>query len=278
MIDLEEGFQTLHAIWAIEQYLHKLTVRKCSFDIVFFNKQDLFSIPANSQHGPRYLLLRKIAIQHLTKLDSDINIHEFDDIDSKGFQKYLKASAVYFALTSDGAQYGPAAERTLLLRGHVKLEKNESTEDRQIRDLRASIFKLGALGLDVALLNGLDCRDSKVFAFVLERQGKSCLHNSLVASEVADLESYPLTKITFKGFNMPYKHGLTCAQISYKHIPSTAEFRSMNTKLGSASSVSQSTRLAFTIPILQELSTIKDIAPLVREAVLRYTDSIADHL
>lgn len=176
-LDFHPGFQLLHAVYLVEQYLYNLQRRSCSFDIVFFEAHSDLCIPAGAtSNASKYLLARRVIINHLQHHGDSVNSYVFIDSDDSRFSEYLQDSAVYFGMCSDGASYKYLKQKALHLQNHaVRNDTNESGySDDQADRLRENIYKLMHVNaLDIALLNGLVWQDSKVFAFVLERKSRS---------------------------------------------------------------------------------------------------------
>ena len=174
-LDFDPGFQLLHAAYLVEKYLHNLLKRGCTFDIVFFEDNSQLCVPPNSKFDYKYLLARSTIIKHLQTQASNTNVFVFDNPDDAKFLQYLHHSACYFALCSDGAAYTHSKQSSMQRRDHaVEEEEGGDRIDDSKLGMRTTIFKLMIeRGLDVALLSGLAWQDSKIFAFVLERNGKS---------------------------------------------------------------------------------------------------------
>jgi len=104
------------------------------------------------------------------------------------FRKYLESSSVLFALCADGTTCSTVHSNMLSLKSHSSTESNKPNNKIQSSRLRGIIYDLMRRGLNVALLNGLNFRDSKVFAFILERSQK--LSSPSILAERAGLPAY----------------------------------------------------------------------------------------
>ncbi len=173
-LDFDPGFQLLHAAYLVERYLHNLHKRGCTFDVVFFDDHSRLCIPPSSKHESKYLLARAVVLKHLQLRASVTNVLNFKGLDDVRFSDYLQDSACYFALCSDSAAYKYSKQKSLQLDGHVVDSTEEHRTSENKLKLRTTIYILmNHKGMDVALLGGLTWQDSKVFAFVLERNSKS---------------------------------------------------------------------------------------------------------
>ena len=171
-LDFDPGFQLLHAAYLVERYLHNLHKRGCTFDIVFFDAHSHLCIPPSSKDESKYLLARAAILKHLELRASVTTVLNFRSLDDVEFSEYLQDSACYFALCSDGAAYSYSKQKSLHLNSHV-VEVTEERHTNSKLKLRTTIYNLmNHKGMDVALLGGLTWQDSKVFAFVLERNSK----------------------------------------------------------------------------------------------------------
>lgn len=175
----------------VEVFLHSLLMRKCHFHVAFFADNARLCIPSNepSELSSRYLLAREAIIQHLChnlhRVTPSVDIKLFDGYESEKFRAYLASSGAYFFMCHDGA----LGER--VSRGQVDSDSSDSdasseapdesdeeledTADGEL-DMPASEMpsKLGyrrmvhwfiCNGYNVALINTLECRDTKVCFF-----------------------------------------------------------------------------------------------------------------
>ncbi|KAH6977816.1 hypothetical protein EDB82DRAFT_567453 [Fusarium venenatum] len=143
-VDFDRGFQLLHAIQAVEKFLANLKRVDCNFDIVFFRDLEDIS-PSHGSAGSKYpykfRLTRRILIQHLTRSIVDFKILEFDSFESQECRTYLASNAIHFMLCDEGSE--------------VDLE--------QTVRLRHLIWKVVSSGRNVAIINSISWRSSKVF-------------------------------------------------------------------------------------------------------------------
>jgi ATP-dependent RNA helicase DDX60 len=176
-LDFDPGFQLLHAIYLVEQYLYNLKRRHCTFDIVFFDDNSNLCIPqGKTSDASKYLLARQVVIKHFQGHADAVEVYVFTNSDDIRFAEYLQDSAVYFAICSDGASYKHSKQKTLNLQSHAIATgfRGSTLSINNLGKLRSNIHKLmSSHALDVALLNGLLWQDSKVFAFVLERKSRA---------------------------------------------------------------------------------------------------------
>jgi superfamily II RNA helicase len=172
LLDFEDGFQMLHAVYLVEEYLAQLQRRNCRFHVAFFEAHRQLCIPQNvkSINRSKYLLTRAAIIRHLqSNLQSDdVQVHCFADLYDQAFDDYLRNSAVYFLMCHDGA-------------------RSHTTQDRDVPDprtqLRSIIVHFILSGYNVALINGSEFVDTKIMAMVLETKNLShTLDPSLDAS------------------------------------------------------------------------------------------------
>ena len=213
-LDFSPGFQQLHAVYSVEKYLTNLKKRGCTFDIVFFEDHASLCIPPSSKRGPRYFLVRSTVITHLKTQAQDTQVLNFKSLDDSHFRDYLHESACYFALCSDGASYQYSKQKSLHLHDHASSHGHNQSSEAHILNLRTAIWKLmNQNNIDVALLNGLTWQDSKVFAFVLERNSKSKSTASIPApstngSPVESLTQFSINDRSNNGKDISYAKDL----------------------------------------------------------------------
>jgi hypothetical protein len=200
-LDFAPGYQVLHATYLVEQFAHNLFKRGCQYDIVFFHNHERNCIPPGSPNTPRYLLSRKIIIQHLRAHATKVNVLVFRSLEDPLFSEYLESSSSLFALCADGTSYSTKPMTRLDLKGDSIGDATKATETLQMKRLRGIIYQLLRRGLDVGLLNGLEFQDSKVFAFIMERtQGSRDLS---IKSEIAHLQASAQTgDMSHRAFGM----------------------------------------------------------------------------
>ncbi|KAI9827474.1 MAG: hypothetical protein M1832_004824 [Thelocarpon impressellum] len=166
-LDFRYGFQLLHAVYAVENFLLNLVRRKCNFHIAFFEDNKHLCVPLHTSplQQKKYLLARSAVIRHLTenlrRTHSKIEIHSFRSVRQPAFQQYLHAAGVYFVLCHDGAHEAG---------GSHKLGSGTTTPDAQYKELdntkrlvfRGMIRWFITHGFNVALVDGVEWRDTKV--------------------------------------------------------------------------------------------------------------------
>ncbi|KAI9764046.1 MAG: hypothetical protein M1840_008922 [Geoglossum simile] len=175
-IDFEDGFQLLHAAYEVERFLESLVRRLCNFHIVFFNTNERLCVPPSGfPHKRFYRLARSVILRHLTtnlpKSHPNIEIHHFPSIYDPAFNEYLKSSGVYFVMCHDGA-----------VQTHPESESRGSKIAKVA--FRRMIQRFILPGFSVALINGLDVRDTKVMAMIVEGRGGRRVPVSVVPREV----------------------------------------------------------------------------------------------
>ncbi|KAL8773104.1 MAG: hypothetical protein Q9194_004403 [Teloschistes cf. exilis] len=179
-LDLVDGFQLLHAAYAVEQFLQGLIQRKCNFHIVFFDIHHDLCIPRASPSALRsqYLLARAVVIRHLVlhlpRTHPTIRVHTFSSTHEPAFQDYLKASGAYFFMTHDGANpLSVDQDPRLSGKRSQDLESIEKQELQRRTTFRATILSLIDLGYNIALIDGLEWMDTKIMTMVVEGVRKS---------------------------------------------------------------------------------------------------------
>lgn len=110
------GFQLLHAVYAVENFLNDLQKRGCNFDIFFFRDLDDVCVPEGTAAADayKYHLTRAILIQHLARSDIRSGVHEFDSFESDSFTEFLSTHSLQFILCHEGD--GDEGSRTVQLR------------------------------------------------------------------------------------------------------------------------------------------------------------------
>ena len=155
--------------------------RKCNFHVAFFDDNAHLCIPleAASRNHAKYLLARAAVIRHLRRnlrrTHADIEIHSFRSVHAPAFEAYLQATGVYFVLCHDGASAGrvinAATRRTAsgATTPDVKLhgDSQGKTETKKLV-FRGMIRWFITHGFNVALVDGLEWRDTKIITMVVE--------------------------------------------------------------------------------------------------------------
>ncbi|CZS88239.1 related to SKI2-antiviral protein and putative helicase [Rhynchosporium graminicola] len=164
-IDFAGGFQILHAVYVVERFLEDLIKRHCQFHIAFFEENSQLCIPpgVSAEHEARYLLARSVIKRHLTRhLPSacpNVVINTFPALESAGFSEYLNSTPVYFVMTHDGSRRESKKSET---------SGNNRNEKVAKASLRTMIWWFNTNGLNAALINRIEFRDSKVFTMIVE--------------------------------------------------------------------------------------------------------------
>lgn len=165
-LDFTPGCQILHAVYNVESFLHSLNKRKCNFRVVFFDSNRQMCLPPKvaAKNAARYFLARAAVIRHLMtsvqKAHPDLLVDVFPSWNSPAFTEYLTKVSPYFLMAHDGAD---AADRKS---NFMDDDASPATADRVA--LRHMILSFMSRGFNVALVNGLECRDTKVMTMVLE--------------------------------------------------------------------------------------------------------------
>jgi hypothetical protein len=140
----DAGFQLLHAAYNVEVFLKKLKARGCNFHIAFFDDHRQLCVPAlkDEDHREKYFLARAAVIRHLHRnVDEALTkIYAFEGITSAPFLEYLHDAGCYFVLCHDGS----------------------GAEKESKAQYQWMIHWLAQKGWNVALINGLECHDTKV--------------------------------------------------------------------------------------------------------------------
>jgi ATP-dependent RNA helicase DDX60 len=109
--------------------------------------------PSGFLHKRFYRLARSVILRHLTsnlpKSHPDIEVHRFPSFHDPAFNEYLESSGVYFVMCHDGA---------------VQTQSESEARGSKIAKFkfRSMIRRFILPGFSVALINGLDVRDTKV--------------------------------------------------------------------------------------------------------------------
>ncbi|KAL8648795.1 MAG: hypothetical protein Q9226_005845, partial [Calogaya cf. arnoldii] len=198
-IDFTDGFQLLHAVYAVERFLQGLLQRKCVFHLVFFEIHKELCIPRATPPASRnkYLLARAIIIRHLEvhlhASHPTVKVYTFNSVHHSAFQEYLQASGAYFIMTHDGANPSPPNQDPQLKRQKLDSDSIESEELRRRVMFRATIFAVIDQGYNIALIDGLEWMDTKILTTVVEGIRKS--DASITIDETAYVSRFDNSKI-----------------------------------------------------------------------------------
>ncbi|KAK8203086.1 DEAD/DEAH box helicase-like protein [Phyllosticta capitalensis] len=167
LLDFEDGLQLLHAAFLVERFLNNLTRRGCNFDLVFFEDHERICLPTyafdavmakckKNTKVAKYLLARAVILRHLQVnlacASQAIKLMAFPSLQSPEFITALANGGYMFVMMNDGA-----ADDCLC-----------RTHKRDKRFLRSAILDILARGYNVALANGLEWKDTKIIASILE--------------------------------------------------------------------------------------------------------------
>lgn len=156
-LDFHHGLQLLHAAYNVETLLENLIKRKCNFDIVFFDSNNMLCVPdkATSTSISKYLLARAAIIRHLSeslpRTHPSTRIKIYDAWHSESFITDLRASPPYFIMAHDGAG----------------AHNNQKRKAKQ-KSLRDMILFFVGRKISVALMNEVEWHDTKIMTEVLE--------------------------------------------------------------------------------------------------------------
>lgn len=168
-LDFAYGFQVLHATYIVEQTLNNLVKRKGNFQIAFFDSNRALCVPPSAKLSTlsKYYFARAAIIRHLQshlpRSHPGITVHLFRSYTCSDFKQYLLKSAPYFIMAHDGAKSATRMGK------HTMEDEGTSPVITAWRtSLRRMILSFIACGFNVALLNGLEWRDTKVMTMILE--------------------------------------------------------------------------------------------------------------
>ena len=106
-----------------------------------------------------YLLARSIIMRHLAchlpRTHPEIEVHSFNSVADPAFTKYMETSAIYFVMCHDGA-FAPVKSKTK----QPVIDAYNGSWQRIA--LRKTIQHFIRTGFNVALVNGLEVKDTKV--------------------------------------------------------------------------------------------------------------------
>lgn len=184
-----DGFQLLHAVYAVEKLLHDLVSRKCNFHIVCFDQNEDLCVPpsAAKKNRDKYILARWTIIRHLQRNlpeESEIKFCSFSSFTDPAFVSYLNATGVYFFMCHDGTDTSSPRSREdarrplkdhpgsalqairkpesdMALTNELDSLTINSSKDQKCR-FRAMISWFIRNQYNVALINELEMLDTKV--------------------------------------------------------------------------------------------------------------------
>ncbi|RKF73532.1 putative helicase [Golovinomyces cichoracearum] len=164
-IDFNSGIQVLHATYVVERFLENLVKKNCNFHIVFFEENSNLCIPTGTTavNRSRYLLARYLIRRHLEanlpKCHVSVKVVSFTGLNCIQFEKFLSKSPVDFMMTHDGSD-----SNDIIGDGTSPREPSQTLKHQFL----TMIFKLNRRKLNVALINKIDFRDSKIFTTIIE--------------------------------------------------------------------------------------------------------------
>ncbi|KUJ17972.1 P-loop containing nucleoside triphosphate hydrolase protein [Mollisia scopiformis] len=191
-IDFDGGFQLLHAVYVVERFLENLIKRHCQFHVAFFDENAQLCVPLGKSDAQRarYLLARAVIKRHLMirlpKSHPSVLVKSFPSLHSSEFSEYLQDSPIHFVMTHDGsskesrfAVETPEGEEQELRR----IPKDEKYTKRLFRGI---IWWFNTHKLNVALINRIEFRDSKVFTMIVESFRPSSREKLVMTSSFVD--------------------------------------------------------------------------------------------
>ncbi|CAG8471575.1 3281_t:CDS:10, partial [Acaulospora morrowiae] len=149
------GGQFLALTFLVETFIDKLKQRECKFHIVFFDTHKAI------WNDPKFRVAREIVLSHLKSYQdvTGISIYEFDDWWGIDFATYIKERQPLFVLLGDGTTENPEIDS-------INIEKSNASIA-----WRGLIYHTLHNDLSVALIPGMEFRDSRAKAFVFNRDG-----------------------------------------------------------------------------------------------------------
>lgn len=186
-LDMQEGLQLLHAVYLVERFLYNLKCRKCRFHIAFFQSSADLCIPEGvpAVHYDRYRLARTAIVRHLTvnlaTLHAEIEIASYHSHEDEIFMNYLKTTPPYFLMLHDGA---------------TTRRRHEAPPSAGLKSvlLRGVILSFIQKSFNVALINEVEFRDSKVMTAILETRSSRGNLPPSVQKILSDVLNVPVTK------------------------------------------------------------------------------------
>ncbi|KAK6517129.1 hypothetical protein TWF506_007005 [Arthrobotrys conoides] len=157
-VSIRNGPQVITAIYALERFLSNLRQRGCNFHLVFFEAHKYLCFDQSKtsfQKAWKYLLVREAAILHLQESlppNSAIKVFTYSSLYDSNFEDYLQEWKPYFALAHDVPSLQPGNKNQQLMQSGI-------------------IWKLLSQGYNVALLDKIEFRDSKIMTLVAEGTG-----------------------------------------------------------------------------------------------------------
>ncbi|PSK58644.1 hypothetical protein B9Z65_6659 [Elsinoe australis] len=188
-IDLQGGFQLLHAVYAIESFLASLLQRKANFHIAFFKSHAELCMPdfSTPENAFKYQLLRAVLIRHLSvnlpQAQPSVLVHQFDSYNDPAFVEYIGDNGLYFVMCHDGASSEMiipelpegATDAPGVDKSTQHARKLPKQDEKKKSAFRSMMHWFVGHGLNIALTNSVEWQDTKVMAMVLEGSRRSGL-------------------------------------------------------------------------------------------------------
>ena len=189
-LDFDPGMQMLHATYLVEHFLRALHQRGCKFHVVFFQNNASLCVPPFSLPYLRskYLLAREAIIQHLQNnlkvAASSIAVNIFGSYETPAFKEYLQESGTYFFMCHDGSSSevetttdsDSESDSTIEFENLGADDEDDTDSEEAYRwipmnthiwDFRIMINWFIRQRYNIALIDGLECRDTKVSSLLI---------------------------------------------------------------------------------------------------------------
>lgn len=178
LLDFQQGFQLLHEIYLVEQFLSNLKRRHCNFVLVFFDCHREVCIPYDTfisndkdvmaRKKIKYHLAREATIQHLQKNTSEkqLILHRFPSYEDETFCDFLKESGAGFFMCHDGSDLSIKGGTNMVKEmGNNQLPYLSSGRAVLMRKMIANFI---SRDYHVILINEIEFVDSRIMASALE--------------------------------------------------------------------------------------------------------------
>ncbi|EWC47251.1 hypothetical protein DRE_03370 [Drechslerella stenobrocha 248] len=171
---IKGSLEVVSAIYAIEKFLNNLRRRGCNFHVIFFEDRRLLSFNHATTRRNRAghpILIREAFFHHLQQsltADNPVKVHQFKSLADPAFKRYLSDAKPYFCMAHDAVASARSREQHLLQCG--------------------MLWSLMRDGYNVALLDRVEFRDSKVITLVVEGQGSPRLSPGFEQQLAQDIE------------------------------------------------------------------------------------------
>ncbi|KAK6533932.1 hypothetical protein TWF281_005275 [Arthrobotrys megalospora] len=157
-IAIDNGPQVATAIYVLERFLENLRQRGCNFHIVFFEAHKYLCFnqsKTDRDRAWRYILVREAVIRHLEETlsaDNAVKVFHYVSLHNSDFEEYLQSWKPYFALAHDVPGFDADHKEQHLMQSGI-------------------LWRLLSKGYNVALLDKIEFKDSKVMTLVVEGHG-----------------------------------------------------------------------------------------------------------